>query len=241
MLRTESLTMRFGGLTAVKDVSLKISQDELVGVIGPNGAGKTTLFCMITGYYPPTTGKVFFDGHEITGWKPSRITTTGLCRTFQITRPFHNLTVLENVVIGSLWYEKKMSSARYIAREALDQVGLLQIAHHQADALPIGHRKRLELARVLATRPKIILLDEVMGGLTPQEVLEISGVISGIHKGGIGVVMIEHIMSAVMSLSQRIIVLNQGQVIATGTPKEVRNNEQVIEAYLGKKHARDIH
>ena len=233
--------MRFGGLTAVKDVDLEIRQDELVGVIGPNGAGKTTLFCMVAGYYAPTGGKVFFDDREITGWKPSRITTTGLCRTFQITRPFQNLTVLENVPIGSLWHEKNMSAARYIAREALDKVGLLHIAHLQADGLPIGHRKRLELARVLAARPKIMLLDEVMGGLTPQEVLEISGLIADIHKQGIGVVMIEHIMSAVMSLSQRIIVLNQGRVIATGAPEEVRNNDLVIEAYLGKKHARGVH
>jgi ABC-type branched-chain amino acid transport systems, ATPase component len=241
MLRTESLTMRFGGLTAVKDVSLEIGQEELVGVIGPNGAGKTTLFCMVTGYYAPTNGKVFFDNREITGWKPSRITSTGLCRTFQITKPFQSLTVLENVLVGSLWHEKKMSSARYIAREALDRVGLLHAAHLRADGLPIGHRKRLELARVLAARPKVMLLDEVMGGLTLQEVREISELISTIHAQGIGIVLIEHIMSAVMSLSQRIIVFNQGQVIATGTPEEVRNNDLVIEAYLGKRYARGVH
>jgi branched-chain amino acid transport system ATP-binding protein len=233
--------MRFGGLIAVADVNLDIKQNEIVGVIGPNGAGKTTLFCMITGFHTPTAGKVFFDEHEITGWKPNRITTAGLCRTFQITRPFGNLTVLENVLVGSLWHEKDIRAARYIAREALDRVGLFHIAHQQADGLPIGHRKRLELARVLAARPKIMLLDEVMGGLTPQEVLEISKLIASIHEQGIGVVLIEHIMSAVMALSQRIIVLNQGQVIATGTPGEVRNNQQVIEAYLGKKHAQCAH
>jgi len=236
VLKTESLTIRFGGLTAVSNVNLHIKQDELVGVIGPNGAGKTTLFSIITGCYAPTEGKVFFDGQEITRWKPNKVTCHGLCRTFQITRPFQHLTVLENVLVGSLWYENNMGDARCIARHALEQVGLLPIAEQKAIGLPIGHRKKLELARVLAANPKIVLLDEVMGGLTPQEVKEMSEVISNIHKSGIGVVMIEHVMSAVMALSQRIIVLNQGQVIATGTPEEVRNNAQVIEAYLGKKY-----
>lgn len=241
MLKTESLTMRFGGLTAINNVNLEIRQDELVGVIGPNGAGKTTLFNMVTGFYPPTAGKVIFDGHDITNWKPNRITTSGLCRTFQITKPFSHLTVLENVLVGCLWYEKKMSMARYIARETLDLVGLLPIAHLQAEGLPIGHRKRLELARVLAAKPKIMLLDEVMGGLNAQEILELSGIIANIHKQGVGVVMVEHIMSAVMSLSQRILVLDRGQLIANGTPGEVRNNDQVIEAYLGKKAVQTLH
>jgi len=241
MLKTESLTMRFGGLTAVSNVNMDIQQHELVGVIGPNGAGKTTLFSMITGFYEPTEGKVFFDGQEVTNWKPHKITGVGLCRTFQITKPFQNLTVLENVLVGSLWYENNMGDARCIAREALDQVGLLGIADQKAKGLPIGHRKKLELARVLAAKPKVVLLDEVMGGLTPQEVKEMSEVIARIHQMGTGVVMIEHVMSAVMALSQRIIVLAQGQVIAAGSPEEVRNNEQVIEAYLGKKYAHAVH
>lgn len=241
MLKTQSLTMRFGGLTAVRDVSMQVRQDELVGVIGPNGAGKTTLFSMITGFYSPSEGNVFFDGREVTNWKPHRITRVGLCRTFQITKPFNHLTVLENVIVGSLCHENNMDSARHIAREALAQVGLLPMAGRLANGLPIGHRKKLELARVLAAKPKVVLLDEVMGGLTPQEVLEMSDVIAGIHAQGTGVVMIEHVMSAVMALSQRIIVLNQGEVIAAGTPEEVRNNEQVIEAYLGKKYAHQAH
>ncbi|MCL1939225.1 MAG: ABC transporter ATP-binding protein [Desulfovibrionaceae bacterium] len=241
MLKTEFLTMRFGGLTAVSNVNMDIGQHELVGVIGPNGAGKTTLFSMITGFYEPSEGKVFFDNQEVTNWRPHKITCVGLCRTFQITKPFQNLTVLENVLIGSLWYENNMGDARCIAREALDQVGLLHIAGDKAKGLPIGYRKKLELARVLAAKPKVVLLDEVMGGLTPPEVKEMSDVIARIHAMGTGVVMIEHVMSAVMSLSQRIIVLNQGQVIAAGTPEEVRNNEQVIEAYLGKKYAHAAH
>ena len=241
MLRTESLTMCFGGLTAVSNVNMDIKQHELVGVIGPNGAGKTTLFSMITGFYEPTAGKVFFDDCEVTNWKPHKITQVGLCRTFQITKPFPNLTVLENVLVGSLWYENNMSVARCIARESLDKVGLLGIENSKANGLPIGHRKKLELARVLAARPKMLLLDEVMGGLTPQEVKEISDLISLIHAQGTGVVMIEHVMSAVMALSQRVIVLSQGRMIAAGTPEEVRHNETVIEAYLGKKYAHMAH
>jgi ABC-type branched-subunit amino acid transport system ATPase component len=241
MLKTEALTMRFGGLTAVNNVGIDIRQQELVGIIGPNGAGKTTLFNIITGFYAPVGGNVFFDGQKITGWKPHRITAAGLCRTFQVTKPFHNLTVLENVLIGSLWYESDMGAARCIAREALDGVGLLELSDRPAQGLPIGHRKKLELARVLAAGPKMILLDEVMGGLNPQEVREMSAVIARVHERGIGVVMIEHVMSAVMTLSQRIIVLNHGEMIATGSPEEVRNNELVIEAYLGKKYAHVVH
>lgn len=241
MLKTESLTMCFGGLIAVHNVNMSIEQHELVGVIGPNGAGKTTLFSMITGFCPPTDGKVFFEGQEVTGWKPHRITSMGLCRTFQITKPFQNITVLENVLIGCLWYENDMGDARCIAREALDRVGLLELSDRKAQGLPIGHRKKLELARVLAANPKMVLLDEVMGGLTPQEVQEMSKVIARIHQQGTGVVMIEHVMSAVMALSQRIIVINQGEVIATGSPEDVRKNEQVIEAYLGKKYSHVVH
>ncbi len=241
MLKTESLTMRFGGLTAVNNVNMEIGDHELVGVIGPNGAGKTTLFNMITGFYAPTEGKVFFDSTDVTGWKTHRITASGLCRTFQITKPFQHLTILENVVIGALWHESDMGDARCIARAALEKVGLLDVAERKATGLPIGFRKKLELARVLAAEPKMILLDEVMGGLTPQEVQEMSEVIARIYEQGTGVVMIEHVMSAVMSLSQRIIVLNQGELIAAGSPEEVRNNEQVIEAYLGKRYARTAH
>jgi branched-chain amino acid transport system ATP-binding protein len=240
MLKTESLTMRFGGLTAVKNVTMHIKQGELVAVIGPNGAGKTTLFSMITGFYSPNEGKVYFNNLEITKLKTHRIASLGLCRTFQITKPFHNLTIMENVMIGCLCHETNMIKARAFAENALDQVGLLHLANRQATGLPIGHRKKLELSRVLAAKPKIILLDEVMGGLTPQEVQEMSDVVANIHANGTTIVMIEHVMSAVMSLSHRIIVLNQGEIIATGSPEEVRNNQCVIEAYLGKKYAHKI-
>ena len=238
MLKTDSITVRFSGLTAVDHVSMEITSDKLVAIIGPNGAGKTTLFNLITGFLPPTEGRVFFNHKDITGWKPHQITNNGLCRTFQITKLFEQLTVLDNVLVGSLWYEKSISAAREVAWEALAKVGLLDIAQQTASGLPIGHRKRLELARVLATQPKMVLLDEVMGGLTPQEVGEMSEVLAGIFDGGIGVVMIEHIMSAVMALSHRIFVLNQGKLIAVGSPEEIRNNDVVLEAYLGKHFAR---
>lgn len=241
MLKTHSLTMRFGGLTAVKDVSMEVGQHELAGVIGPNGAGKTTLFSMITGFYMPTEGQVFFDDQKTTNWKPHRITSAGLCRTFQLTKPFEHITLLENVVVGALCHETDMRQARSAARRALDQVGLLKLADRLAQGLPIGHRKKLELAQVLAAKPKMVLLDEVMGGLTLSEVKEMSAVIAKVHSQGTGVVMIEHVMSAVMTLSQRIFVLNQGQLITSGTLDQVRNNEQVIEAYLGKKYAHQVH
>lgn len=238
MLRTDSITIRFAGLTAVDHVSMEITPDRLVAIIGPNGAGKTTLFNLITGFLAPTEGRVFFDHKDITNWKPHRITNIGLCRTFQITKLFEQLSVLDNVLVGSLWYEKNISAARDVAWEALARVGLLDIAQQTASGLPIGYRKRLELARVLATRPRMLLLDEVMGGLTPQEVGEMSKVLAGIFESGIGVVMIEHIMSAVMSLSHRIFVLNHGSLIAVGSPEEIRNNDTVLEAYLGKHFAR---
>ena len=241
MLKTEALTIKFGGLTAVSDVNLYIEPHELVGVIGPNGAGKTTLFSIITGFYTPNEGRVYFDGKEITNWKPHRITSIGLCRTFQLTKPFQNLTIMENVLVGSLWYESNMNKARAVAQEALEQVGLLHLGNRVAAGLPIGQRKMLEVARIMAAKPKVVLLDEVMGGLTPQEVKEMSDVISRIHANGTGVVMIEHVMSAVMALSHRIIVLNQGKVIAAGSPEEIRNNDLVIEAYLGKRYAHKVH
>ena len=235
MLRTEHLTVRFGGLTAVNDVSLSIDPTELTGIIGPNGAGKTTLFNLVTGFITPTSGKVYFNDTCISSMSPHKITTLGLTRTFQITKPFEQMSLLDNVVVGSLWHVRDMREARSIARSALQKVGLAHLAQRQATGLPVGYRKRLEVARVLATKPKMVLLDEVMGGLTPQEINEMGVVISEIKASGIAVVMIEHVMSAVMSLCQRLYVFNQGMLIASGPPSEIRNNDNVIEAYLGKK------
>jgi len=217
LLETSALTMRFGGLVAVKNVFLKIDGNELVGLIGPNGAGKTTLFNVISGYYAPSEGRVVFAGHDLKGWKPHRITRMGLCRTFQLTRPFSHLSLLDNALVGALCHERQPKAAREVAEWALEQVGLSHRAADLAQGLPIGLRKKLELARALATKPRLLLLDEVMGGLSVPEVWEMSATIARIHASGIGVVLIEHVMAAVMCLCQRIFVLNHGELVATGT------------------------
>jgi branched-chain amino acid transport system ATP-binding protein len=237
LLETSALTMRFGGLVAVKNVDLQIGTHELVGLIGPNGAGKTTLFNVISGYYAPSEGRVFFDGQDLTGWKPHRITRLGLCRTFQLTRLFTHLSLRDNTMVGALCHERNTKKAMEVAEWALAQVGLSDRAADLAQGLPIGLRKNLELARALATKPKLLLLDEVMGGLSPPEVREMSATISNLHASGIGVVLIEHVVSAVMCLCQRIMVLHHGELIAKGTPDEIRQNRRVIEAYLGESYA----
>ncbi|MGD0216353.1 MAG: ABC transporter ATP-binding protein [Desulfobaccales bacterium] len=237
LLETSALTMRFGGLVAVKNVFLKIDGNELVGLIGPNGAGKTTLFNVISGYYAPSEGRVVFAGHDLKGWKPHRITRMGLCRTFQLTRPFSHLSLLDNALVGALCHERQPKAAREVAEWALEQVGLSHRAADLAQGLPIGLRKKLELARALATKPRLLLLDEVMGGLSVPEVWEMSATIARIHASGIGVVLIEHVMAAVMCLCQRIFVLNHGELVATGTPAEVCKDRRVIEAYLGESYA----
>jgi len=237
LLETSALTMRFGGLVAVKNVFLKIDGNELVGLIGPNGAGKTTLFNVISGYYAPSEGRVVFAGHDLKGWKPHRITRMGLCRTFQLTRPFSHLSLLDNALVGALCHERQPKAAREVAEWALEQVGLSHRAADLAQGLPIGLRKKLELARALATKPRLLLLDEVMGGLSVPEVWEMSATIARIHASGIGVGLIEHVMAAVMCLCQRIFVLNHGELVATGTPAEVCKDRRVIEAYLGESYA----
>jgi branched-chain amino acid transport system ATP-binding protein len=237
LLETTGLTMRFGGLVAVRNVNLKISDQELVGLIGPNGAGKTTLFNVISGYYSPSEGRISFGGKDITGWKPHRITRSGLCRTFQITRPFTHLSLRDNAMVGALSHGTDLNVAGEVAEWALEQVGLYERAGDIAHGLPVGLRKKLELARALATKPKILLLDEVMGGLSMPEVQDMQTTISRIHGSGTGIVMIEHVMSAVMCLSQRVIVLHHGEQIAGGTPDEIRKDRRVIEAYLGEKFA----
>jgi branched-chain amino acid transport system ATP-binding protein len=237
LLETSALTMRFGGLVAVQNVDLQIGEHELVGLIGPNGAGKTTLFNLISGYYAPSQGRVAFDGQDITGWKPHRITRLGLCRTFQLTRPFAHLSLRDNAIVGALCHEPDPKKARDVADWALEQVGLVDRATDLAQGLPVGLRKKLELGRALATKPRILLLDEVMGGLSLPEVQEMSATISRIHISGIGVVMIEHVMAAVMRLCQRIVVLHHGEQIAAGTPSEMCRDRRVIEAYLGETYA----
>jgi branched-chain amino acid transport system ATP-binding protein len=235
MLRLEGVTKRFGGLTAVREVTLEVGAGDLLGIIGPNGAGKTTLFNVIAGYYRPEAGRVLFEGRDITGQPPHVICQSGLTRTFQIVKPFGNLSVLDNVMIGSLTRVTSLRAARADAERVVETCGLAAYATARAKALSIGFRKRLEVARALATRPRLLLLDEVMAGLNPTELAAMVDLIRGLHADGLTLVVIEHIMAAMMRLAQRIAVLHHGELIAEGPPTRVASDRRVIDAYLGEE------
>ena len=235
MLRLEGVTKRFGGLTAVREVTLDVGAGDLLGIIGPNGAGKTTLFNVIAGYYRPEAGRVLFEDRDITGQPPHVICRSGLTRTFQIVKPFGNLSVLDNVMIGSLTKVTSLRAARADAERVVETCGLAAYATARAKALPIGLRKRLEVARALATRPRLLLLDEVMAGLNPTELVAMVDLIRGLHADGLTLVVIEHIMAAMMRLAQRIAVLHHGELIAEGPPAQVASDRRVIDAYLGEE------
>ena len=233
ILEIHHVSKFFGGLAANSDVSFDVNEAEIVGLIGPNGAGKTTLFNCIVGYYAPSKGEVLFDGRRMNGLQPDKVCKLGMARTWQKVRPLTNLSVLDNVVVGALRRTNSVKEAREHAHEQLQVVGLDKKPSLLAGALPIGERKKLEVARVLATRPKMLLLDEVMGGLNPAESEEIIQLILAIRTKGITQMVIEHDMKAIMRLSDRIVVLNSGEKLAAGAPKEIVENPQVIEAYLG--------
>ena len=233
MLTLERVTKRFGGLTAVRDVSFEVREGDLLGIIGPNGAGKTTLFNVISGYYRPDRGRVLLAGRDVGGEPPHVICRLGLTRTFQIVKPFGNLSVLDNVMIGALTHLPRVAAARDEARRVIDSCGLGPYAGARAKALPVGLRKRLEVARALATRPRLLLLDEVMAGLNPTELGGIVELIRRLHAEGLTLIVIEHIMAAMMRLARRIIVLHHGEAIAEGTPGEIASDRRVIDAYLG--------
>jgi branched-chain amino acid transport system ATP-binding protein len=234
MLKVEGLTKIFGGLKAVDSASLEVGEGRIVALIGPNGAGKTTLFSCIAGFQPINTGKVTFQGKDITGWPVHDIARSGMVRTFQITQPFAKLTVHENIAVGAYQKFHDPSEAWEHARRIADQVGMGAQLEQPAADLTVAGRKRLELARTLATSPKLLLLDEVMAGLNPSEIIEIIEIIRKIRDSGVTVLLIEHVMQAVMSLSEHIYVLSYGKMIAHGAPREVVNNPAVIEAYLGR-------
>ncbi|MDP3240803.1 MAG: ABC transporter ATP-binding protein [Reyranella sp.] len=233
MLEVRDISKSFGGLKAVDSASLDVASGEIVGLIGPNGAGKTTLFATIAGFHRPDAGTVSFEGKPITGLAPHRICATGMVRTFQITQPFAGISVRENIMVGAYF---RTADRRLAAREAEAVAALVgmtdQLDQRGAD-LTVAGRKRLELARALATGPRLLLLDEVMAGLNPTEIVEIVGVIRNIRASGITILLIEHVMQAVTSLAERVYVLNQGRMIAEGTPAAIADNEAVIEAYLG--------
>jgi len=235
LLALESVSKRFGGLVAVREVTLQVGAGDLVGVIGPNGAGKTTLFNVIAGYYRPDEGRILFGGRDITGHATHEICRLGLTRTFQIVKPFGSLPVLDNVMIGALTRIHSVVAARREARRVVEFCGLADFAEVAARSLPIGFRKRLEVARALATRPRLLLLDEVMAGLNPAELAAMVELIRRLHTDGFTVIVIEHIMAAIMRLAQRIVVLHHGEKIAEGPPAEIARDAKVVDAYLGEE------
>ena len=239
LLTLDNVSRKFGGLSAVDGVSLSIAQGEIVGLIGPNGAGKTTLINVITGVHPATSGRVQFEGRDITRTRPYQIARLGLARTFQIVQPFPKMTVVDNVAAGALFcgHAGTVREARAIAREHLTFTGLADLAERPAASLTLARRKRLELAKSLAMRPRLLMLDEVNAGLNPAEMDDALAIIRKIAEQGVTIIVIEHLMKVVLSISQRIVVLHHGQLIAEGAPESVVNDRNVIEAYLGSKYA----
>ncbi len=235
--RVEKLVKTFGGLTAVNEVSFQVEQGQIFGLIGPNGSGKTTLFNMISGVYTPTSGKVLYKDREIQGMKPHKICKLGIGRTFQVVKPLGRMSVRDNVIAASFSRVNSMGEAKNNAMEILDFCGLTPVKAALAKSLPIAGRKRLEIARALATRPDLLLLDETAAGLNPTELLSAMNLIRRIRENGTTVIIIEHIMHVIMTISDRIHAINFGTTIAEGTPKEVAANQAVIEAYLGTDYA----
>ena len=235
-LQLTGVTKTFGGLTAVDSVDLDIGEHEIVGLIGPNGAGKTTLFNVIAGVYGPNGGDILFEGRSLLGLKPYRISKLGLTRTFQLVKPFGGLSALENVMVGSFHHTKDRVDARKDAEKILEFMEMGHLRDKKAKALTISDRKHLEIARALATKPKILLLDEPMGGMNPSEVSEMMAQVQKIREGGITIFIIEHVMKAIMAISDRVAVLHHGAKIAEGTPQEVASKQEVITAYLGEEY-----
>jgi branched-chain amino acid transport system ATP-binding protein len=234
VLEVHGLTKRFGGLTAVDGVTLGVPAGAIVGLIGPNGAGKTTLFATIAGFHKPDGGSVHLQQHDITGLPPHRICDRGMVRTFQITQPFARLSVLENIMVGAYHRTAHRPEAMARAADVARRVGLGDRLEQRAIDLTVAGRKRLELARALATGPSLLLLDEVMAGLNPVEIDDIVAMVRAIRDGGVTILLIEHVMRAVMSLADRVFVLSDGRLIAEGTPGAIAADPAVVEAYLGR-------
>ncbi|MEM1624958.1 MAG: ABC transporter ATP-binding protein [Candidatus Nezhaarchaeales archaeon] len=241
LLEVEGVSKRFGGLEALKNVSLYVNRGEILGLIGPNGAGKTTLFNVIAGTYRPDSGSIRFEGREITGWPPHKICKLGIARTFQTPKPFPNMTVYENVMAASLFgcmEERSPSEIKLKVTSILNRLGLEKKIDLPASCLTIYEQRMLEIARSLAMKPKLLLLDEVLAGLNPSETMQALNIIKELRsKDGITIVMIEHNMRAIMGVSDRIVVLHQGMKLTEGKPQEVANSPEVIRVYLGETYA----
>ena len=237
LLALNDVSKRFGGLQAVGHMSFTVEKGEILGLIGPNGAGKTTIFNLINGYIPPTNGEILFKGERIDGLKPHVVCRRGLARTFQVVKPLSRLTVLENVMASAFCRTSNRETAREMALQATAFAEMEAWRDHSAGSLPLGMRKRLEMARALATKPELLLLDENFAGLNPAEAEKTIEIVKKIHQSGVTILIIEHIMRVIMSISQRLICINYGEKIAEGTPREVADNQQVIEAYLGAANA----
>ena len=233
MLEVRGVSRFFGGLAALTDVSFSLEQGEILAVIGPNGAGKTTLFNVVNGFYPASKGEVFFKGGRISGLQPHKVCQRGIARTFQVVKPLQRMTVLDNVIASAFLKAPKRDEAEALAIDMLKFTNLYDDRDVISKGLPLGKRKRLEIARALATQPEMILLDESFAGLNPTELNESIEIIEKIKARGITIMIIEHHMKVIMAISDRIVVLNYGEKIAEGTPEEIRNNKLVVEAYLG--------
>jgi branched-chain amino acid transport system ATP-binding protein len=237
LLQIEGLTKSFAGLTAVDEITLAVEDREFLGIVGPNGAGKTTLFSLLAGEISPSAGKVTFEGTDITGWPADRVARAGLVRTFQLMRPFESMSVLDNVAIASHARFRSRKQARRHALAVIERVQLEKYVNVASSSLPTAGLKRLELARALALEPRLILLDEVLAGLVPAERAPMIELLRDLHRDGLTVMYVEHIMAAVMALSQRLMVMHEGSELAVGNPPDVIADPRVVEAYLGEEYA----
>jgi len=240
LLEIRNVTMKFGELVADRDVSFNVEAGTICGLIGPNGAGKTTLFNCIAGYYKPSKGEIFFKGNRISGLPPHEITKLGIARTFQVVKPLKEMSVLDNIMVGAFLHHSGASEARKIAQYCLSLCFLEDFGDKPAGELPIGSKKRLEIARALATEPSLLLLDESISGLTSTEIHEMLEMIRRLRDKGITILMVEHIMEAIMPLANTIVVLSHGEKIAEGQPQSIVHNQEVITAYLGEKFVKKM-